>query len=48
VKQSLIGIKPDEVVDKLGYKIEKPEILPELEKWIDSINLSSERLRKKA
>lgn len=48
VKQTLIGLKTDQVIHSLGYHVKKPEALPELEKWIDSISLSSERLRKRA
>ncbi|XP_052793126.1 protein THEM6-like [Mya arenaria] len=46
LKQTLVGIKPDEVVKIVHPDIEKPPLLPELEKWMESISFSSERLRK--
>lgn len=48
IKQTVTGIKVSEVLQKLSYAVEKPDPLPELQKWIDSLKLSSERLRKKA
>jgi hypothetical protein len=47
-KQTVIGLKPEQIIEKLGYSVEKPEILPELKLWIESTSLSSERLRKKS
>ncbi|KAH3835025.1 hypothetical protein DPMN_108363 [Dreissena polymorpha] len=46
MKQTLINSKPEDVVKKLHGPIRKPELLPELESWIQSIVMSSERLRK--
>jgi len=48
IKQTLIGVKPQEVVDLIEPGVQKPALIPELEKWMDSIAASSERLRKKS
>lgn len=46
-KQTVIGAKPSDILRKLNCSVDKPELPPELESWITSINHSSERLRKK-
>jgi len=48
IKQTLIGVKPQEVVDLIEPGVQKLALIPELEKWMDSIAASSERLRKKS
>ena len=45
-KQVLVRATMDQLLEKLGCKEEKPTPLPELAKWIESIELSSARLRK--
>ncbi|XP_050417430.1 protein THEM6 [Patella vulgata] len=46
VKQTLIGITPEQLIAEIDSNIVKPEPLPDILKWIESNQLSSERLRK--
>ena len=47
LKTTLIGITPAEIVaDVVGKKIESPEFPEEVKAWIESNNISSQKLRK--
>lgn len=48
-KQNVIGLNFSEVVSKMLEKDQsyRPEILPELELWLNSMEKSSDRLKKK-
>ncbi|GAB1607283.1 protein THEM6-like [Argonauta hians] len=47
INLALIGITPQDLINNIeGKNIAPPEVCPELQKWIESNQLSSEKLRK--
>lgn len=47
VNVALLGMSPQTLLEEIsGRKLEVPLMIPELKKWVESNQLSSERLRK--